>query len=210
MPISPAEADETVGFGAGVRRPLAGVCQVDADCNDGVGCTNDVCNPITGVCEHATSIRETICRPGYLETEPGFQCDSTCSGDGTEPCVPGVDENLLGRLGFNCPKRYTFHNVLPVSQDVQLTTWALGSFSSLDQYYNIHLVGTTFTEANIYKVGQDDCTSTAPHVFFTISAADFNAAISDPGSGVGDIIFEITASPAVSCSDCTFAGGVHL
>lgn len=83
---------------------LAGdVCQTNADCNDGVECTNDQCNVSTGACTNAPRTAGYGCndRPIMGGTASGF-CDGT--GDCVQCVVAGncTNDNNLCTNGPVC------------------------------------------------------------------------------------------------------------
>jgi hypothetical protein len=53
-------------------------------CNDGIACTNDICDPVDGRCEH--NARNSLCSNGLF-------CDGVERCDDEEGCVPGNPPN---------------------------------------------------------------------------------------------------------------------
>lgn len=79
---SPAECQDG-NLCNGVEACVAGVCQrgQEVNCNDGLGCTVDACNPSNGACSHT---------PNNAFCDDGLACNGVESCNPTSGCVPGA------------------------------------------------------------------------------------------------------------------------
>jgi hypothetical protein len=91
-----------------------GACTVDADCDDGDPCTDDVCDPDTGACTNE-EIAPDEDEDGYISDEcGGDDCD-----DSDPEVHPGAEEVCLDGIDNDCDGEVDGPAVLP--SDVQVT-----------------------------------------------------------------------------------------
>ena len=73
-----------------------GLCQTDADCDDGNPCTDDICSPLNGQCSNPCSPAGQVC-------DDGNACTAFDACDGACACV-GTDVNTIScGIDADCP-----------------------------------------------------------------------------------------------------------
>lgn len=75
------------------------------DCDDGLPCTDDICNPETHTCAHLFSAAETVCRPAVGDCNVPETCTGTsaeCPADAFQPAETSCDDGTFCSINNQC------------------------------------------------------------------------------------------------------------
>lgn len=176
-------------------------------CESGTTCSDELFCSSGGVClgGQCVGYGSTCSNTPESCNEPLNTCDTAslqCAGQ-------TLETGFLRGLGVGCPKTYTFVNVAHVASPVWVRTFAQGHYGLTDGSYRVDLqgVGTVASDLNSNHAG--NCLSgPSTRWFFEIAPEDWNAAVDDPVSGVGNVRFDFVAL-GVGCNDCFDGATVH-
>lgn len=108
------------------------------------------------------------------------------------------DTGFLSPFGAACSKQFTFTGVPHVTSPVLVMTYAQGHYApqgSDNAYYHVELQGVGMLASEKLNTNQLQNCLSGPSIrwYFEISPEQWNAAVDDPVSGVGNVKFNFVA-----------------